>query len=647
MHRARNAPTCHASHVTHARTRAQGHHGPTHTAPRTHHARHARKQVALWQSQQEPAGQAILAAVPSPAERLRAAQATLRLLRTDPFAADVAITMFSAALYSHRRSAICTPFPPPEWFLPAAAAPAHAAHATAAPVVSADELPRDCTAVSACVSRLPAVVSLCVARAGGTAEMPSRLALLPLPALRLVHWLVAGHYGFGRRLRHHQRSTGAGAVAGKPGQSGALGATEAAAAGAVVDVDAALAALQPRAAMELRVEHASDRPEFRRLAAAYGTAVAFHGTSVENVHSILARGLKSMSGTEFEQTGPSRGARTRRVQRWREGDTGRQAGRQTGRQASYPGRASGHARAHAPRTHTALPPLGLPIPGVASGAVFGEGVYLARDLDVAMGFASVGKGKVWGRSRLVVCTSGRPAVGAEGAEVAEPPRRCSYRFVFAVEVVKVRHARARARAHAPRHRMAMSQRTSPRSTGTMIHHSPTRIHARTRTRSCQRTRAGWRVHPARVLPTTDCTTLYRMHATCSSALCLFLRMVPPAPQPPPPPPLPPRRKRVPLSLCPPLSAGWQPTWPRTMGASSGDWSSRQKLPKRHHSCGAERVNSSSSSSSSSSSLHRSSSSSLHRSSSSSDRSRSHRSRSNCSNRSKGTQKQQEVPPVTA
>eukprot|EP00941_MAST-03F_sp_MAST-3F-sp1_P006435 g6435.t1 len=88
------------------------------------------------------------------------------------------------------------------------------------------------------------------------------------------------------------------------------------------------------------VYNSDPSPSFTRLKKKYGSITAFHGTRIENCWSILAYGLKNCSGTSFQST----------------------------------------------------------------GAAFGDGIYLAGDINVAMTYAS-GKCKVWGRSKVCSTSS--------------------------------------------------------------------------------------------------------------------------------------------------------------------------------------------------------------------------------------------------
>lgn len=85
----------------------------------------------------------------------------------------------------------------------------------------------------------------------------------------------------------------------------------------VADPSATVLALAVRSANDPRFAHLADRHgvvcalprramQARRRPGSRGrarTTAAYHGTPVENVHSILHRGLRNMSGTRHERNG--------------------------------------------------------------------------------------------------------------------------------------------------------------------------------------------------------------------------------------------------------------------------------------------------------------------------------------------------------
>lgn len=117
-------------------------------------------------------------------------------------------------------------------------------------------------------------------------------------------------------------------------------------------------------------------PLFDRLAGRHGTYKAFHGSAVSNMHSITQRGLRNFSGTR----------------------------------------------------------------NMTTGAVFGDGIYAAADLQVAKSFAPVGAA-VWGNTGLYAARGSAAAAGAgapsdaAGGSGRTPPLRCKLCCIVACEVV--------------------------------------------------------------------------------------------------------------------------------------------------------------------------------------------------------------------
>eukprot|EP00850_Spirogloea_muscicola_P011695 SM000073S21471 [mRNA] locus=s73:535288:537284:+ [translate_table: standard] len=114
------------------------------------------------------------------------------------------------------------------------------------------------------------------------------LRRMPLPALRLLHWLVA----FRRR--------GLLVPAQPDAAAGHLGGVGCRACSAVLDL------LRPAVALEMRGEDGQEAPGpavFNEARRQHGSFMAFHGTAAENLHSILRCGLLNMSGTRLQKNG--------------------------------------------------------------------------------------------------------------------------------------------------------------------------------------------------------------------------------------------------------------------------------------------------------------------------------------------------------
>ncbi|GLC47231.1 hypothetical protein PLESTB_001308000 [Pleodorina starrii] len=195
-------------------------------------------------------------------------QELLAEIKAHPDGTDLLLTAFYTAAHHYRRSTICTPFPT-EVFPP--------------PNGTAD---KDFPALHRALDALPPVHSLL----GGE----DVFSCLPPSALALLKWLLlnpARRRRFsltplGDMVRQLRQRCGGGS-----GGGGGDGAWQ-------------LPALDGHnsPACILRALDGSAQAPFAR------SCIAYHGTHLENLHSIIHTGLQSMSGTRLQRTGANYGA---------------------------------------------------------------------------------------------------------------------------------------------------------------------------------------------------------------------------------------------------------------------------------------------------------------------------------------------------
>ncbi|KAG2426743.1 hypothetical protein HXX76_012800 [Chlamydomonas incerta] len=210
-------------------------------------------------------------------------------LRAYPDGSDLLLTAFYTAAFHYRRSTICTPFP--SELLP--------------PVP--DTKDKDFPALQRALAALPPVQALL---AGGGQE--EALRRLPPAALGVLTWLVLHparrrHFGLvsmGEMLRQLRQRAGGGGPGGAGGGGGGVigGAVAAEGGGAPMVWQVPAFAGHNSPTFVLRAHDGHGQAPF-----AHG-AVAYHGTHLENLHSILHTGLQSGSGTRLQRTGANWGA---------------------------------------------------------------------------------------------------------------------------------------------------------------------------------------------------------------------------------------------------------------------------------------------------------------------------------------------------
>ena len=170
---------------------------------------------------------------------------TLRVLRADPVAFDFLLTSFQVALRSYRRSSVAVPFPDE--------------HATSGPAGDADY-----DGVAKALDAVPRLGMLAGA-----------LGNLPETTTGVLHWLAES----ARPLRLVARKR-------------------------IEDKFKSQKAMPSCTQLDVGMQPS---PEFRALAEQHGTTLGFHGSALENFHSILRNGLRNMSNTRYMRTGAAFG----------------------------------------------------------------------------------------------------------------------------------------------------------------------------------------------------------------------------------------------------------------------------------------------------------------------------------------------------
>ncbi|XP_028942700.1 protein mono-ADP-ribosyltransferase PARP6-like, partial [Antrostomus carolinensis] len=140
---------------------------------------------------------------------------------------------------------------------------------------------------------------------------------------------------------------------------------------------------------------------FRTAKKLYGSTFAFHGSHIENWHSILRNGLVNASYTKLQVMLPRAGlfpvpgaGREGGMQAGREG--GRDAGREGGMQAAAGDALLAEARLPPPpcpscRGDATL--LTLMFSCKLHGAAYGKGIYLSPISSISFGYSGMGKGQ--------------------------------------------------------------------------------------------------------------------------------------------------------------------------------------------------------------------------------------------------------------
>ncbi|PNW70909.1 hypothetical protein CHLRE_17g738550v5 [Chlamydomonas reinhardtii] len=220
----------------------------------------------------------------------QALQELIAELKAYPDGSDLLLTALYTAAFHYRRSTICTPFPnellPP---LP-------------------DTKDKDFPALQRALGALPPVQALL--SGGGQEEVLRRL---PPAALGVLTWLLLHparrrHFGLVslgemlRQLRQRAGGGGLGGASGGGGSGGVMGGVAAAGGGGPMVWQVPAFAGHNSPTFVLRAHDSHTQEPF-----AHG-AVAYHGTHLENLHSILHAGLQSGSGTRLQRTGANFGA---------------------------------------------------------------------------------------------------------------------------------------------------------------------------------------------------------------------------------------------------------------------------------------------------------------------------------------------------
>ena len=256
--------------------------------------------------------------------RERLQQRVRTRLAGDLVGAEMGLLLLYAACTSHRAPIICIPMPPAfggrmggmagGGITGGSSKDGGAAHNFDALARSIEALPP--------LSRLrlddgAAAPSLSSSASSSSSSDP--LAALSPQVLRLLYWATGADAPSGRPWLDGARSSNSvgshsggkvGPTAGAGAGAGAAGAG-ATAAGATASASAATRAkttggLPDNCELVLRVKLPGN-PKFEGLAAQHGRIRAFHGSQVENFHSILHNGLRNMSGTKEMRTGAAFG----------------------------------------------------------------------------------------------------------------------------------------------------------------------------------------------------------------------------------------------------------------------------------------------------------------------------------------------------
>lgn len=201
----------------------------------------------------------------TPSERLALTLALQPALAECLEGVDLLLSCVSAAAHHYRRASACTPFP-------------SIGPATAPPSDSPAQ--PDYRGLAALLDALPPVRHLI--------EQPDSLGRLPERALRLLQWLLL-HSTRRRRF----------AVVTPAQVMGVVGDT------AVAGLCAALA--EATVVLELLSDTQHQQLQLPALQQNAKPVWALHGTSFENMHSILHNGLLNLSGTYLQRTGAAFG----------------------------------------------------------------------------------------------------------------------------------------------------------------------------------------------------------------------------------------------------------------------------------------------------------------------------------------------------
>lgn len=232
----------------------------------------------------------------SPADELHHLQSSVEgACNRSPWGVDLIISAFVQALHSHRRPSVCTPFPT---------------------VLFTKNGDKDFAAVEAAVQYFPDIhMGFCSSHSNGADDVRNSYDKMPLESLKLLQWLL--------RLRYDVQLV-ADPLLELPRdllrkfylERGKIGTGMAQMPDYILKIQ------------ESEMRQGGGVSMFEEHKLHFGSILAFHGTSAENLHSILRCGLLILSNSTLQR----------------------------------------------------------------NGAIFGEGIYLSTDPAVAIGFCKPGKG---------------------------------------------------------------------------------------------------------------------------------------------------------------------------------------------------------------------------------------------------------------
>eukprot|EP01126_Amoeba_proteus_P047357 TRINITY_DN5399_c0_g1_i10.p1 TRINITY_DN5399_c0_g1~~TRINITY_DN5399_c0_g1_i10.p1 ORF type:complete len:365 (+),score=52.57 TRINITY_DN5399_c0_g1_i10:488-1582(+) len=185
-------------------------------------------------------------------KRVQIEESCRRLLKEDPLACDLLISLFATALFSYRRGSICEPFPCKEF-------------------VVCETGEKNFEDVESFTQALPSIAHL------NSSE--STLCNLPLPALKLLSWVIDSQNNEEFKLRQipleqYQRET--------------------------MNIDAKQSKYSDPVYI-FKVDYTDQHhsyPIFKRAKDEFNFTIGFHGSPFENFHSILRNGLDATFGKE-------------------------------------------------------------------------------------------------------------------------------------------------------------------------------------------------------------------------------------------------------------------------------------------------------------------------------------------------------------
>ncbi|KAI5066035.1 hypothetical protein GOP47_0018659 [Adiantum capillus-veneris] len=229
-------------------------------------------------------------------ERPEVEALVLQAYRRSRFTFDLAISAFLQALHSHRRPSVCTPFPTSLF----------ATEQAEKDFGAAEDAIREFSNLYVDSSMIGSEYAL------EAAKCENPLSNLSFKSLKLVQWLL--------RLRYEVHMVGDPALElPKKVAEKLFGSPKSA---------LALSGVLPDYILKLEESDAKACTAFEHQRSRFGSVFAFHGTSAENLHSILRCGLLILSNSSLQR----------------------------------------------------------------NGAIFGEGIYLSSDPAVALGFSKAGVG---------------------------------------------------------------------------------------------------------------------------------------------------------------------------------------------------------------------------------------------------------------